>query len=111
MGDVVDTETLEMLKEVMEDDFPLLLQTFIDDALTRIPQLREQLDANNADELRRNAHSLKGSSGNVGAAGMTEICSRLESLANQSQLQEAGDIINAIEAEFGRVRSALNALL
>lgn len=111
MNDSVDLETLNMLKEVMEDDFALLLQTFIDDAQTRIPQLRDQLAVGSHDELRRNAHSLKGSSGNVGATGMSEVCMRLENMARDGQLDTASALIDEVESSFEQVKVALQALL
>lgn len=111
MTDSIDRDNLAMLKDVMEDEFALLLQTYIDDCLARIPQLRQQVSAAQADELRRNAHSIKGSSSNIGAALMTDIASQMEDKAREGSFEGLEDLIDQIESEFGVVRAALGEFL
>ena len=107
----VDTETLSMLKEVMEDDFSELITTFLDDASSRVGQLPSLLEQGDAKALRLCAHSLKGSSSNLGAIVFAELCFEIESRANDNQLEEIEGYIERIEQEFLRVKSALEKLL
>jgi len=111
MTQSIDNDNLEMLKEVMEDEFDLLLQTYIDDCQSRIPQMKEQLAAAETDELRRNAHSLKGSSSNIGALPLADLARQLEDLANSGGLDGAAELVDQILVEFKAVHEALNAFL
>ena len=62
----LDRDVLSALQEVMEDGYPELLDTFLADAEERLSLLRE---ADDADQVGAAAHSLKGSSSNMGATG------------------------------------------
>ncbi len=106
----VDIETLTMLKEVMEDDFPQLISTFLDDATVRIGQLTDLLDAKDCDELRLCAHSLKGSSSNLGALPLSELCFEVETKAKEQQLEGLEISIATIKQEFEVVKSVLEKL-
>ncbi|NIB43202.1 Hpt domain-containing protein [Pseudomaricurvus alkylphenolicus] len=108
MTQSVDTETLAMLKEVMEDDFNNLINTFLDDARQRLPLLREQLAASDYEALRRTAHSLKGSSSNLGAMPLSELCFQVEHRANEHQLSGVEGILQEIDAEFQQVSDILS---
>ena len=60
----IDHQVLKGLREVMEDEYLTLVETFLTDSERRVEQL---LAAKNAAELRMAAHSFKGSSSNMGA--------------------------------------------
>lgn len=107
----VDTETLTMLKEVMEDDFNALITTYLDDASARIPQLQTLLDSEDAEELRHCAHSLKGSSSNLGATALSELCFEVETRAKDQQLEDVEDFLRKIEQEYEQVKVVLSDLL
>lgn len=107
----VDTETLSMLKEVMEDDFSELITTYIDDATSRVEQLSSFLNDKDSEALRHCAHSLKGSSSNLGATALSDLCFEIESRAKDNQLAEVGLYIEQIAEEFLSVKSALEKLL
>jgi HPt (histidine-containing phosphotransfer) domain-containing protein len=111
MPEAVDLDTLTMLKDIMEDEFDLLIETFIDDAKVRIPQLKKQLAEGEHDELMRNAHSLKGSSSNLGAIPFSEKCMKVESQAKEGNLNGLEGALSDIEQEFNLVESALKELI
>ncbi len=110
MTDAVDTDTLAVLREVMEDDFDVLVQTFLDDARERIPQLRSLLAGGDCEGLRQMAHSLKGSSGNLGAAPLSALCFQVEQCAKDRRIDGLEDTLAAIETEFQRVTLQLQSL-
>ncbi len=110
MTSSVDAETLTMLKDVMEDDFDTLITTYIDDVIIRIPQLKAALDSQNCEELRRDAHSLKGSSSNLGAQSLAELCLQVENLAKEGETEGVEPLLTQIEMEFHQVKLQLEAL-
>lgn len=97
----IDRQVLIGLQEVMEGDYPKLLDIFLDDSETRLSQLHE---AKNAAELGRAAHSFKGSSSNMGALALAELCRQLEERVRQQPLYGIEDLINQIDREYKVVR-------
>lgn len=57
-----------------------LLQVFIQDCETQLPQLRQAIAGCNAEGMRRIAHRLKGASSNVGANAFCQVVRELEHL-------------------------------
>ena len=107
----LDSETISMLKEVMEDGFVTLLQTYLDDSKSRIAALHQALDAGDSDAVRRTAHSLKGSSGNLGAKRMAELCLHVENCGKDGNLDGLADEIGKIEIEFTAVSDIMQQMI
>jgi HPt (histidine-containing phosphotransfer) domain-containing protein len=75
---VIDEQMWAELKDIMEEDFGLLLETFLSDAEERLVCLGEAIDVMDAAALRESAHSFKGSCGNIGAMRLSSMASSLE---------------------------------
>ncbi|MDZ3993175.1 Hpt domain-containing protein [Pseudomonas sp. Teo4] len=97
----IDHKVLSDLREVMEDGYLQLLETFLEDSERRLSQLHE---AKNADELGIAAHSFKGSSSNMGAVGLASLCQQLEDRVRQQPLYGIEDLINRIDQEYLEVQ-------
>lgn len=106
----LDMESLNTLKEVMGDEFPQLVDTFITDSDVRIVNIRESVDAGDPEAFRRAAHSLKGSASNMGALRLTEHCRRLESLGFNGKTEGSELIVEDISTAYAAVSDALKAL-
>ncbi len=106
----LDAETLVVLKEVMEDEFQSLVDTFLSDAAMRLTDLRAAYNTQNTDSLRRAAHSFKGSSGNVGALRLAELCLQIEQTARSESLEGLDAIIDASAQELDLVKQAFDEL-
>jgi HPt (histidine-containing phosphotransfer) domain-containing protein len=98
----LDPQVLSGLQEVMEGEYPRLLDTFLDDSQKRIEALRNARD--DAKALGRIAHSFKGSSGNLGALRLAELCRRLEDGSAQPVEADLGRLVDEIDQEFALVR-------
>jgi len=103
----LDHETLTTLKQVMEADFGLLIDTFKQDSVERITKLREVIQSGDAEATRRAAHSFKGSSSNIGARHLSTLCAALEKKALAGELHELADDLQTIEQEFATVQLLL----
>jgi CheY-like chemotaxis protein/HPt (histidine-containing phosphotransfer) domain-containing protein len=88
-----------------------LVEIFLTDTAAYIAALRRAADAKDAGGLNTAAHTLKWSSGVLGALGMADLCRQLEALGDASAPAGAAALIDRLEQEFGRVRSALEARL
>ncbi|WP_372985084.1 Hpt domain-containing protein [Marinobacter sp.] len=107
----LDEEALAELQDVMEDEFDVLIQTYIVDSRDRIASLKTALAASDADAFAKTAHSLKGSCINIGAPRLGELCLEAEEAGKAQDLGEASRLVGAIEEEFAAVTSLLDRLL
>lgn len=107
--DHLDYDTLTTLKQVMEDDFQLLIETFRQDSLDRLAKLRELIQGTETDPIRRAAHSFKGSSSNIGAMQLSALCAAMEKKALAGNLEGLANDLDDIEQEFLRVQTLLEA--
>jgi len=74
----LDSAVLAALQDVMEDEYPVLLDTFLIDSEERLLVLRQAEQAADAQSLRLAAHSFKGSCINIGAPRLGELCFEAE---------------------------------
>jgi len=102
----LDHNVLSALQEVMEDEYPALLDTFIVDSEERLRLLRK---ADDAAQLMNAAHSFKGSSSNMGAIRLAELCHELEQRAKQRSLSGIEQLVGEIDGEFALVRPLYEA--
>jgi len=98
----LDPEVLSGLQEVMEGEYPKLLDTFLDDSQKRVEALRKARD--DAKALGRIAHSFKGSSGNLGAMRLAQLCQRLEVESVGAEVRDLGALVDQIDREFALVK-------
>lgn len=105
MSDIhLDSAVLASLQDVMEDEYPVLLDTFLADSEERLRLLRVAGEAGDAQGLRLAAHSFKGSCSNMGAPMLAALCKQLEEAGRKEQLDEAAELIEQVEREFAIVR-------
>lgn len=97
----IDREALSVLREVMEDAYPELLDTFLTDSESRLGELQKTSDAKVLSEV---AHSFKGSASNMGAVRLAALCQELESDAKDKSPAEIVKLVAEISGEFDDVR-------
>ncbi|MFJ2282638.1 Hpt domain-containing protein [Pseudomonas sp. NPDC087803] len=97
----VDREVLDALREVMEDSYPDLLDTFLADSESRLHQLQKTADVKVLAEV---AHSFKGSASNMGAVRLATLCQELEADAKGKSPAEIVKLVADISYEFAEVR-------
>jgi len=88
-----------------------LAEMFSGETSSALPALREAATASDTQSVERVAHTLKGSSGNMGAQKMSAICAELEDVGASGDLSRAPELLERLEEESGRVRTALEAEL
>src|SRR5438876_378476 len=81
---------------------------FREDALLRLHDLRDSIEAANAELLARAAHALKSSSGNVGAKRIYTLCVAIEENARAGSITGAGELVDQLAAELDVAVAALS---
>lgn len=89
MNPPVDIDNLDMLKELIGDDLKEILQAYLDTAPESIMKLEQATQSGDANAVRMHAHSLKGSSANIGAHDLSASCSQLEQMGKNNQVDQA----------------------
>lgn len=97
----LDPDVLSALREYMEDEFSTLVDTFLTDSEERLQQLVVATDATRIFDI---AHSFKGSSSNMGATHLAELCHDLEQNAKVQSVSDLGAKIAEVVREFALVR-------
>ena len=102
------------LKALAGDDNPAFLaelaNTYLADLPGRLEAIGAAAAAKDAEALRQAAHSLKGSSGNMGAQRLQKLCLLLETAARNGALDEAPGLVADIGREAEATRAALEIL-
>jgi histidine phosphotransfer protein HptB len=103
----INPATFAELQEAAGAEFVVeLVDTFLEEAPAMLAELRSAQAAQDADAFRRAAHSLKSNSNTFGATALGVMARQLElggMVADPAPL-------DALDAEYQRVASALKAL-
>ncbi len=110
MADPINMEVIEELRDIMEEDFTSLLESFLAESARQYQAAAQAWQTADFDALRRSAHSLKGSCGNVGAAQLQEVCEELEGLARYRQPERIPDLLSEVSVQLHDVSDAIRAL-
>jgi len=107
----VDSTTITMLQEVMDDGFDHLVRTYIEDSDRRLQSLKDAIAGQDAEAIRQTAHSLKGSSGNLGASAMAELSLNMEQKGKSGDMDGLDDLWQQMNTEYRAVREYMEGLL
>ncbi|TFW27964.1 hybrid sensor histidine kinase/response regulator, partial [Massilia arenosa] len=88
-----------------------VVSAYVDDTPQHLEALRRAISGNDALRLRKEAHSLKSSSANVGAETLAQMCKEMEHLGRTETTEGAAGILTHMELEFQAVRHTLTAIL
>jgi HPt (histidine-containing phosphotransfer) domain-containing protein len=101
MNDIrIDSSALLELKEMLEDEFDDLINTYIRDADQKMAQLPNLIEAGDFAEVRHLSHSLKGASINIGIMRFGELCHQLESAAHNQNSSNFDEYFAKMKSEF-----------
>ena len=81
----------------------MLLTEFIATMPAKIKDLKASTEKQNAEELERQAHTLKGASASLSAEKISELALQLELMARKRKLDDAKQVIDNLEEELGRL--------
>ena len=112
---VIDAESIENLRALNPDDGDEFLREivtiYLEDTPQRIAELEESLAGGDAPRFVRAAHSVKGSSANLGAMAVRQIAEKLEHHSSKHGLVDVADLIAALKVQFGLAQAEFSKLL
>jgi len=103
----LNLELLSELAEIMGDDMKMLIEAYFEDSRPKIASLIDSDVNTEQDAIYKLAHSLKGSSRNVGVVDFSDYCEKIEKLARQGKLTEQDLDANLLNELFQGACTAL----
>jgi HPt (histidine-containing phosphotransfer) domain-containing protein len=111
----IDSEAINNLRELNPGDGGAFLREiiaiYIEDTPKRIEDLKTSMAAGDVALFTRSAHTIKGSSANVGAFVLKGVAERMESLSRREGLKSMPTMVADCEAEFTRAATELRGLI
>jgi HPt (histidine-containing phosphotransfer) domain-containing protein len=112
---VIDPQAIENLRALNPGDNGEFLREivgiFLEDTPLRIGELDQSLGAGDVGKFTRAAHSIKGSSANLGAMALRDVAEKLEHESRKTGLGNVADLVNNVKAEFARAKAELDRLI
>jgi len=111
-GEPLDSSVLADLRELDDDEDGSdllfeLAEMFASDSALRIEAMKRAIAKGEPVTVKQMAHALKGSSSNMGARRMANLCERLQIASASQNLAAVPEMLDLLELEFARVRTAL----
>jgi len=104
----------KILLSTVEQDLGLLrelAELFFAESPALLSQIRNGIQAGEAESVERAAHTLKGALSNFGAVSACDAARDLEVLARQARFDGAPQLFSILEREVGRACNALSSFL
>jgi HPt (histidine-containing phosphotransfer) domain-containing protein len=112
---IIDPQAIDNLRALNPGDNDEFLREiagiFLEDTPQRIAELTQSLQAGDAGKFTRAAHSIKGSSANLGASALRAAAEKLEHQARKEGLVGAAPLVDAIKQEFARAEAELRKII
>ena len=115
MDDILDKRVLDELLSFADDGDPDLLtdliQMFLDDGPAKVAAVHEGLAVGDFEKAERAAHSLKGSSGNLGAHLLQAVCEGLQLSTRNHEMATAKGLEPQLDQRYAEAEQALRGVL
>jgi histidine phosphotransfer protein HptB len=112
---VIDPQAIENLRALNPGDNDEFLREiagiFLEDTPQRIAELEQSLAAGDTPKFTRAAHSIKGSSANLGAMALRAVAEALEHQSRVEGLTGVAPQIAQVKAEFARAQTELGKIV
>lgn len=114
-NNIINMENIYQLREIMGEDaeefIADLVNTFLEDSRKQIDSIKNGLQSADFDAVKQAAHTLKGSSANVGLEYLSELAAAVEEAAKQNSIEGARDSFNSLLDGYEISIDAIKSLL
>ena len=109
----IDPEAIRRLEELSGGDHDSLVEfidTFLDGFPKMLEEMKRSVDDQDADTLRRVAHTLKSNAASLGASRLSKLCGDLERMGKDSRLGQAHAKFTQADLESEPIKTALTLI-
>jgi CheY-like chemotaxis protein/HPt (histidine-containing phosphotransfer) domain-containing protein len=98
-----------MMARLVDDDdlLRVVVKGFLEDIPRRIAALKGYLETGDVSGAEHQAHTIKGSSANVGGERLREVAFEMEKAARAKDLSAAGKLMTEMEAQFDMLNQVM----
>ncbi|MFQ6605846.1 MAG: Hpt domain-containing protein [Fidelibacterota bacterium] len=108
MAHILDIERLEKLKSIGGSELlSQMLNLYLENAPDRIAGITEGYAAGDFDRVKKSAHSLKSSSGNVGAMDFMIVCQDIETAAERGDREALESLMTSFPVQAQNILTAV----
>ncbi len=108
----LDENVLAGLRDLQEEGEPdfltELIDIYLEDSARLVEEIRSAVKEGEVNRVRNAAHTLKGSSGNLGANAFSRLCYEMELAARNNDIQSARKLLPTLVLEYDQVRERLS---
>ena len=108
-GPAIDPQAVEEMMGGFDDDTKEMMKMFVQMTTPQIENLRNVFDSGNASQIAELAHSLKGAARSACCPHLGDLAHKAQDIGDNGKMPEV-ELISAIEAEFERVKTEVDAL-
>jgi CheY-like chemotaxis protein len=110
LPDPLNRHVIEDIRALLEDAFSETVEIFLHDMAAHLEELRETMARKDFATMGTIAHTMKGSSSNLGALHLAALCESLMQARTTTPLAQVRQRFASLELECARVQEALTAL-
>ncbi|PXX35348.1 diguanylate cyclase (GGDEF)-like protein [Undibacterium pigrum] len=103
----LDRAVFDKLRDILGPGLQQTVSLFLEDTPVYLEQLNQGLQQGDAEVVRAMAHSIKGSSGNLGATNLLQFAKEVEQLALERHLAEIPPLLNSLHQAYEAVATEL----
>ena len=106
----IQTRLAELEPDLGAEMLRVIIDLILEDVPPRLDRLRDAVACQNPVETEREAHSLKGSFANIGAAALAKTCARIEDQAEAGNLENAAELLDELQTNWPMLVSFLDTV-
>jgi len=103
----LDRAVFDKLRDILGPGLQQTVSLFLEDTPVYLEQLHQGLQQGDAELVRAMAHSIKGSSGNLGASNLLQFAKEVEQLALERHLSEITPLLSSLHQAYEAVAAEL----
>lgn len=107
----IDVSLLQEFRSIVDEQFSMLVQTYVKDGQRYIREIHQALESNDMIGAKMRAHTLKSSSGYLGALVIKRIAEQIDELDDDSPIEEAARIAAPLIVAFQKTKEALSSYI
>jgi diguanylate cyclase (GGDEF)-like protein len=107
-GGGLDPDVFDKLREILGPTLQQTIAPFLEDTPDYLSRLEQAVQDGDADIARAMAHSIKGSSGNLGAAALAQLSKEAEELAMERRVADIRPLLPRLRQAYETVAVALD---
>ena len=108
---ILDPQVLNSLREFAgakaQTVINQIIQQYLEDGPEKLQTIETAATAQDAEALRKAAHSLRSSSANLGAIAIAQLGKTIENIARSGTTEGTSEVIKELKTEYARVEIAL----